>query len=104
MRTLWGFSGLMFEDLRGYNKGEYRGDKIFFLQTELRTVLYKGFGAKVFGGMGSAFNNVEDAPFLPAGGIGVRYEASKRYNVFVSVDYAWGKNDNGVYFSIGEAF
>lgn len=102
--NIMGFSGPMFQDLRGYNQGEFRGDKLYFLQSELRTNLYKGFGLKAFAGMGTAYNTIDEAPFLPSAGLGLRYLASKAYDLYVSVDYAWGKNDNGIYFLIGEAF
>ena len=36
-----GFGGLKGMDLRGYNKGEYRGEQMYNLQTELRMNVYK---------------------------------------------------------------
>jgi hypothetical protein len=41
---------------------------------------------------------------LPAAGIGVRYRPFKNNDINLSLDFAIGKNGNGVYLGIGEAF
>ncbi|WP_281613646.1 BamA/TamA family outer membrane protein [Flammeovirga sp. SubArs3] len=102
--NVMGFGGTRFQDLRGYNKGEYRGEQLYIAQTELRWRFYKNWGANFYYGMGTVFSEGNDIPFLPAGGVGIRYRASKQYNINIGVDAAWGKNDNGFYFLIGEAF
>jgi len=41
---------------------------------------------------------------LPSSGVGLRWLASTSYKVNVSVDVAFTRNDQAVYFYIGEAF
>lgn len=99
-----GFGGMRFMDLRGYNKGQFRGDQMYNLQTEFRYNFYGRYSANLYLGSGTVFTDPQDAEYLPAIGLGARYLASKKYKVKVGVDYAWGKNDHGIYFLIGEAF
>ncbi|MBB6459268.1 BamA/TamA family outer membrane protein [Flammeovirga kamogawensis] len=102
--NVMGFGGTRFQDLRGYNKGQFRGNQMYMVQTELRWRFYKNWGANFYCGMGTVFTAEQNVPFLPAGGLGLRYKASKQYNINVGIDAAWGKDDNGIYFLIGEAF
>lgn len=103
-QNVMGFGGTRFQDLRGYNKGEFRGDQMYMLQAELRWRFYKNWGTNLYCGIGTAFSADQDIPTLPAAGIGIRYRASKQYNINIGLDYAWGKDDSGIYFLIGEAF
>ncbi|WP_265468552.1 hypothetical protein [Arenimonas daejeonensis] len=41
---------------------------------------------------------------LPSGGAGLRFRASKTYNINISLDYAVGRDSEALYFYIGEAF
>jgi hypothetical protein len=41
---------------------------------------------------------------LPAGGLGLRYQLTKRYPMHMRLDYAWGRDGGLLYFSVGEAF
>jgi hypothetical protein len=93
-------------DLRGYASGQYRDRAMVAAQVEYRRKLFGRFGGVVFagvGGIGPDFASVTDA-FLPAAGVGVRFEASRKYGVNVGIDYAVGKDSDAVYFRIGEAF
>jgi len=93
-------------DLRGYASGQYRDRAMVAAQVEYRRKLFGRFGGVVFagvGGIGPDLGSVGDA-FLPAGGAGLRFEASRKYGVNVGVDYAVGKDSSAFYFRIGEAF
>lgn len=103
-QNVMGFGGTRFQDLRGYNKGQFRGDQMYMIQAELRWRFYKKWGTNLYCGVGTAFSADQTIPTLPAGGVGLRYLASKKYNINVGIDYAWGKDDDGIYFLIGEAF
>ena len=46
--------------------------------------------------------NTQD--LLPSVGAGLRFMVSEVNRVNISVDYAWGKEGDAVYFYIGEAF
>jgi Omp85 superfamily domain len=94
-------------DLRGYEGGQYRDHAMVVGQAEVRQKLFWRFGAVAFAGVGTigdSFSRLGDAPVLPAGGVGLRFQPSKKLPVNVSVDYAWGSHSSGLYLYIGEAF
>ncbi len=90
------------KDLRGYTKGEYRGNQTYTAQTEFRWNFYKRLGAVGFFGLAITVDPVSQ--LLPAGGIGIRYKILPQYNINAGVDGAVGKDDWGIYFRITEAF
>jgi outer membrane protein assembly factor BamA len=94
-------------DLRGYEGGKYRHKALLALQGEYRTRLSQRWGAVAFAGVGSVAASLADlgtSRVLPSAGVGIRYLASKRHNVNVSVDLATGQDGTAVYFYIGESF
>jgi outer membrane protein assembly factor BamA len=94
-------------DLRGYETGRYRDLTMAATQAEYRWRFAPRWGVVAFAGVGEvapSFSAMRASELLPAGGIGLRFLASKDYGLNVSVDYAIGKQSNGVYFYIGEAF
>ena len=94
-------------DLRGYSSGQYRDHAMVAVQAEYRRKIYKRLGAVGFIGVGevaSEFSKLNTKDLLPAAGLGVRFEASTKYKVNVSVDYAVGDGTSALYFYIGEAF
>ena len=56
------------------------------------------------GSVANSFGSFNSDSLLPSIGAGVRYMASKKYRVNVSMDYAVGRDFHGLYFYIGEAF
>jgi outer membrane protein assembly factor BamA len=94
-------------DLRGYSAGQYRDHAMFAVQGEVRRKIYKRLGAVAFVGVGevaSEFSKLNTRDLLPAAGVGARFEASRKYHVNVSIDYAVGDGTSALYFYIGEAF
>jgi outer membrane protein assembly factor BamA len=101
-------------DLRGYSTGQYRDPRMAAAQVELRQHLFWKIGAVAFGGVGGIWPGANSfgsklglggGAFLPAGGAGLRFQASKQYKVNLSVDYAVGEhNSNALYVRLGEAF
>lgn len=94
-------------DLRGYQGGQYRDHVLVAGQVELRQHLFWRFGAVAFGGVGTVsdkFADLGSAPALPAGGAGLRFQPSAKLPINISVDYASGKNSQGLYLYVGEAF
>ena len=93
-------------NMRGYTQGRYRDHVGSVVQAELRG--HKGrAGAVVFAGLGQVAANggdIFDAPMLPAGGLGLRYQLTKKYPMHMRLDYAWGRDGGLLYFSVGEAF
>ncbi len=92
------------KDIRGYSKGEYRGNQTYAIQSEFRWNFYKKWGAVGFFGLAIAHSPGYTSPLLPGGGVGLRYKILPRYKMNIGVDAALGKNDWGLYFRIGEAF
>jgi hypothetical protein len=94
-------------DLRGYVQGRYRDHSMFAVQAEYRRKFSGRFGFVLFAGMGAVapgFGEMDSENLLPAAGIGLRYEASRRYRVNIGVDYAVGVDSSAFYFRAGEAF
>ncbi len=89
-------------DIRGYTKGEYRGNQIYAMQSELRWKFYKRWGCVGFFGLAMTVD--PKSQLLPGGGAGIRYEILRKYGINAGVDGALGKDDWGVYFRLTEAF
>ena len=65
------------------------------------------FGAVGFFGVVTAiesFSNLDKAPFLPGGCVGIRYMAIPKERINVGMDFVPGKDDWGIYFRIRESF
>lgn len=96
--------------MRGYYLGRYRDDHMLAAQVEYRMLPFsftKYFGASVFLGAGQVFNADRDLRldnFLPAGGVGFKYNLFPQKDIFVRLDFAFTRDGNGIYFFIGEAF
>ncbi len=94
--------------LRGYPSGRYRDRASWALQSEVRHRFSTRWGGVAFAGIGgiapSARRLIEDGDLLSSVGIGVRYLPFKDNDVQLRIDIAVGKNDQGVYLGIGEAF
>lgn len=95
-------------DLRGYEAGRFRDHAMVAAQAEYRWRFRGRWGAVAFAGVGGvarSFSDFDGQAWLPAGGVGLRFQASKAYDVNVSVDYAVGKDgSDALYVYIGEAF
>ena len=90
------------KDIRGYTDGKYRGNTEYSTQAEYRWNFYKRWGAVAF--FGVAFTERPYSGILPGGGGGFRFKMLEARNVNVGIEVAWGKQDHGVYFRIGETF
>lgn len=91
--------------MRGYWEGRYNDKCAADLTLELRQHLFGRFGAVVWGGVGEVFekpHNFFNSHLLWNAGVGVRWEFKHRVNV--RVDYGFGQHENGLIFSINEAF
>lgn len=94
--------------LRGYPSGRYRDRASWSAQAEVRHQFARRWGAVAFMGLGGIATSLGDLPgesnALPAAGVGLRYRPFKDNDVNLRVDAAIGKNDTGLYLSVGEAF
>jgi hypothetical protein len=95
------------DDIRGYTSGKYRDNQVYALQAEYRWNFYRRFGAVGFFGLATAtekLGSILDNELLPGGGIGFRYLMLPDERINIGLDLAFGKEDWGLYFRIGEAF
>ena len=100
----WYGSGV---DLRGYAPGTYIGRSLLAAQAEWRWQATFRLGLVAFAGVGGSFGDVrlfDQDSFLPAGGLGLRWRLTKQNRVNFRIDYAWGKDDEVLLISAGEAF
>lgn len=94
-------------ELRGYVAGRYIDRNMLATQAEYRLRLPWRFGMVVFGGLGGiapSFGEFEADHLLPAGGGGLRFKISKKYNLNIRIDLAQGKDGHTFGMGIGEAF
>lgn len=97
----------MSKDVRGYQMGQYRDNRMLTGQAEFRRELFWRLGAAIFFGMGEVartFGEFNGSNVVPGGGIGLRYDLAKKNHLNLRADYAWGKDSRAFYMSIGEAF
>jgi len=94
-------------DLRGYEIGRYRDRSMIATQAEYRFPLRGRFGGVVFAGTGwvaPSFGQMSDQPSLPSFGAGVRWLASEKARVNLSLDVARGRDGSSFYMYVKEAF
>lgn len=95
------------KDIRGYSKGQYRGDGYLALQGEYRFNFSEKMGVVGFAGLATIYGSDTNSfnwKLYPGIGGGYRYSAFKDMKFNIGLDAAVGKEDWGVYFRIGEAF
>jgi hypothetical protein len=93
------------KDLRGYQVGQFRDDRMLVGQGEYRRELFWRLGAVAFAGagaVGKTFGDMGSAE--PGGGLGIRFVLAKRNHINLRADYAWGDGSHATYVSLGEAF
>jgi hypothetical protein len=98
--------------MRGYYLGRYRDNNQLAIQAEYRFLpLPLGFsnrwGAAVFSGVGSVFNQfsaLKASNFVWSGGGGLRFLLFPRKDIYTRFDVAFTREGTGFYFFIGEAF
>jgi outer membrane protein assembly factor BamA len=107
LRSLASFGGA--NTMRGYYAGRYRDKNQAVLQTEYRAPLFWRLGAVVFGGIGNIsdhFNNLNfnELKYSYGGGLRVALRKSEKLNLRLDYGIGKGRNTQGFYFQIGEAF
>lgn len=94
-------------DLRGYEVGRYRDKSMLAFQGEYRFPLAGRFGAVAFAGSGKVartFGEMGDEPDLWSVGVGLRWLASEKARVNLSIDIAQGRDGTAAYVYVREAF
>ncbi len=93
--------------LRGYIDGRYRDKMLLILQFELRQKLNKYLGMVAFWGIGEISPNYDELKLkyiYPNFGVGLRIVLDQKQKYNLRLDYGFGKNSNGFYLTLGEAF
>jgi outer membrane protein assembly factor BamA len=93
--------------MRGYFYGRYRDFKYFTTQLEYRQFFWRRLGFVVFAGIGNVAPDMTSFKlneFKPSFGVGLRFLFSKDEKINLRVDLGFGKDTNGLYFGIEEAF
>jgi hypothetical protein len=96
-----------YQDLRGYPAGQYRDRVLISGQAEYRLHVWWRFGVTMFGGLGEVANSLDSFTsdnVLPSGGAGLRFRLTSQNHINLRVDYAWGRNSDALYITVGEAF
>ena len=94
-------------NLRGYSNGRHRADQLMMVEAEYRWNFAGRWGAVAFAGLAWSADDLSEMSLgdtLPASGLGVRFRIIETYKINARIDYGWGKDDQAVYFSIGEAY
>jgi outer membrane protein assembly factor BamA len=95
------------KDLRGYQIGQYRDDRMLVGQAEFRRELFWRVGAVAFAGAGAVAHDWGDfgnSDAQPGAGAGLRLLLAKKNHINLRIDYAWGHGSTATYVGIGEAF
>lgn len=95
------------KDVRGYQVGQFRDNRMLVGQAEYRRELFWRLGAVAFAGAGAVahtWGGFGDTDPEPGGGLGLRFVLAKRNHINLRADYAWGNNSHASYISLGEAF
>jgi hypothetical protein len=95
------------QDLRGYQIGQFRDNRMLVGQVEFRRELIWRLGCAAFAGAGAVahtWGDFGDTEAEPGGGIGLRFVLAKRNHINLRADYAWGDRSKATYLNIGEAF
>lgn len=96
------------DSMRGFTPTRYLDNALLSAQTEYRHQLGKRFSAVLFGGLGmtgASFDTLNDGGLHAAGGLGLRYQLSKKFKAAFSVDASL--NDEGeqlIYIYVGQRF
>ncbi len=95
------------EIMRGYYKGRFVDKDLIAYQAELRQFLFWRLGVTAFGSVGEVSSAIPEFNLKGlhyACGAGVRIMVSKSEKLNLRVDYGIGKNSNGLYVILKEAF
>jgi outer membrane protein assembly factor BamA len=94
-------------DIRGYSKGQFRGNYLVAVQGEYRFNPWERWGLVGFFGLATVFDGINEADngkILPGIGTGIRFTAFTENHMNVGMDIAVGNGDWGLNFRISEAF
>lgn len=95
---------------RGYIQGRFRGDNMFYAETEFRYQITNNglLGGVVFLNSTTASNPISHQnvfnSIAPGYGFGLRIKVNKADRTNIAIDYGIGDGFTGIYFNIPKAF
>ena len=93
--------------MRGYYLGRYRDKNYLALQIEYRQYIWKRLGLVAFIGSGDVASEITQFQLRrlkESYGVGLRFLFNKEKKINLRADMGFGKNTNGIYFGMEEAF
>jgi hypothetical protein len=93
--------------MRGYYSGRFRDKILASFQAEYRFPVWWKLGLAAFLGAGDVsdmLGHLKLAPFKLSAGWGIRFKASSQEGATIRLDFGYGKNCSGMYFTAKEAF
>jgi outer membrane protein assembly factor BamA len=93
--------------MRGYYEGRYTDKNLVAFQAEYRMPLRYGFGLAAFGGYGEVFRYAKEFRINElkySYGAGIRYALNRGEKLNLRIDYGFGENSSGWYFTVRESF
>lgn len=93
--------------MRGYFEGRFRDKNLLVFQAEYRMPLFWRIGVVGFASLGHVagkLGQLDPGKFKSAYGFGLRFLFDKKENIWVRLDFGFGKDSSGVYASVFEAF
>jgi len=93
--------------MRGYFEGRYRDRDYVALQAEYRQYFWRRFGFVAFAGFGDVAGDLTSLSLYrlkPTYGVGLRFLFNEKEKINLRCDIGFGKDTNGIYFGIEEAF
>lgn len=94
-------------NMRGYFSGRFRDKNMLLIQTEYRVPISNRLGLVGFfsaGKVKESFSDLMEGAFNTAYGFGIRFVFDPREHINIRLDFGFGHDSNGIYFSIYEAF
>jgi hypothetical protein len=91
-------------NLRGIAGGRYQANSTWQGETEFRWDVLRRWSAMFFGGVGVAYDDIDQIPdltFRPTYGTGFRYLIARKFNLRMGVDVAKGPEDWNYYIVFG---
>jgi len=96
------------EIMRGYYLGRYRDKNMLVLQAEYRWApIFWRFGLAAFAALGDVAETLDRfnlGRFKTTYGLGLRFVIDPKQRLHLRLDFGFGKETSGVYFTAGEAF
>ena len=93
--------------MRGYYDGRFRDKRMAVAQLEYRAPLFWRLGVVAFAGIGNVadrWSNFDLPGMKRSLGFGFRYLFDRKEKIYVRMDFGFGRDENGFYLSIFEAF